>query len=231
MFAPDGITSKIFDDTQTCFFDLTMPWDQFLTYQCDTSQQISFASSDLARILKAVKTKSTVVFYMLIDQPDLLYIRTYGSNTTDATTMSLKVHTDVQALEIEPPDKFDYLHVIPGLEFYKMCKDTYAVGSVDPTTVCTIESNLSHLLIRWIDDHRGIPRAITLTSSQHIFEHDHIVEATNYYYSNKIIFDIMKVGQLCNLIKIYISMNGYIRITSSIGWMGTLNLYIRANKG
>lgn len=216
-----GIFLRQMDVNRKTLVDVKLSAENFLSfyYPSDHSMFLGLTLNHLHKLLKTVKKKDSIGLYIKKNEPTELAIQVFPKENNRVTTSFLKIQR-IQNILVDLPQGYKNSVVIPSSEFQKISKDILAIGkSVQiSATLDTLEFSV---------DAGGILKRKVEYGNLH-----HEKQATTYNeeFETDQIIKISKICNLSTLIHIYCVSHLPVCISTQIGQLGKISVYIKNKK-
>jgi proliferating cell nuclear antigen PCNA len=250
--SPDGIKLCVFDSHECVAVKMLLKSEQFDEYRCTETQWIGISLKNLHGMLKNVKKKSAVTFFINPnDREHRGYLGVQVLHNVDGankktSTLYIKIQT-ILMRQIDLPTNYGVPDVLSSSDFREMCRDMKVTGSITDVTVTG-----SHIFFSCEGGNNLFAReekfARSSTRSDGNNEADVMedlrsgakgkkkgkrpVSSSDVIYSDsfttRLFGQIAKSTGLARIIKIYVQKGNPIRFSMDIGSLGYIDLYIKS---
>jgi proliferating cell nuclear antigen PCNA len=223
-----GIFLRMFDHHRKTLVDLNISSDNFIVYKFKNAEKFCMGlnMNHFHKMLKSVKKKDSLQLYISNENTNELCIKTIPKENTRTTTSGIKIQ-NVQNLEIDIPLGYGKPVIVPSSEFQKMCKDLISIGS---TNIKVIGKKFH---VEFVADADGIlKRSVCFGENDKDEDYD-CCEKDEYQatFATDQLSRISKISGLSSTIQIFYSgKNLPLLLTSSIGSLGKLSIYIKSKE-
>lgn len=181
----------------------------------------------LYKMLRSIKKKDTMSFFIDDDTPDDLGICVTPKEKNRKSTSSIKIQK-TQAITLPVPSGYDSHALVPSSEFQKMCKDMSHIDKV-------IRVNAEGYSIKFICGATGIMNRVVEfgESGDSDEESDEDEEGVSVYEQS---FDtdqlrrITKISGLSTKMRVYAKAGLPLKFCSDIGDLGSISLFIKSKE-
>lgn len=221
----DGIKLKAMDNPRYILLNLSLNSDNFTSYKFKSKGNIyaGLTMSHLEKMLKPIKKKDTLQFY--IDQKDdtELAIRTIPKESNTGTSVCFIKIQKSQCIDIDFPEPTTKPITVLSTEFQKMCKNTLKLSKV--TTV-----EVKDGYIKFTCNADGLmKRAVEFgdLEDSDVEDDEDTLEYTHKFPSDNLA-RITKLGGLSNMIQIYHceSPSGLL-FRTNVGEIGKISVFVK----
>jgi proliferating cell nuclear antigen len=211
----EGIFLQMMDSRELILVDIALNSVNFNMFKLQEPIFIGLTSADLYRMLKTVKKKDSLYMYIDNLQPDNLMIVVYPKDNIRIVKSSVHIQ-NTQHICITPPTGYNSPIIIPSNEYQRSIKDVTNINSsmsvsmktYSLTVMCSTDNIYSReILFGEFDDDTPVRYKET-------FDMDTFSR-------------IMKVAGLGKNIKIYGQPGLPLRVSTSLGSLGTIDIYIK----
>ena len=217
----EGISMSMFDQFKRILLVFNLNSENFQKFIFTLSEpiHISLTSSHLHKMLKSIKKKDVVEFFIKQGEINQLYIKTTPKENNRRTISNISVQM-AQNINVTEPVNYDTSIIIQSSDFNKMTKDISLLGSSN------INIKYNKGLLSFSADADGVmKREVTFGEynlDRHIYESSFLSER----------FDkISKISSLNDMLHIYTSSpNLPIKLKTNIGNLGVLKVYVKSNE-
>lgn len=224
---PSGIYLRMMDSNQKLLIDCNLKAENFnLFYFNPTIENqtinIGVNLSHFYKMLKSIKKRDSVVLYIESGKTSDLGIQIIPKDFSRITISLIKIQS-IENLEIELPNQYSNSILVSSNEFCKMCKDMISFSSV-------INVRAKKFYIGFYSDiHSVFSREVLLGNYQ-----EELDKTEKYVYEE--VFDtehisrILKISGLHNSLNLTFEEKMPFNITSKVGSLGTISLYLKSKK-
>lgn len=214
----DGIFLQMMDSREWIFIDIQLHATNFNVFKLQEPIYMGLTSTDLHRMLKTVKKKDSVYLYIDGKRPDNLMIVVYPKDNIQIVKSSVYIQ-NTQHICIVPPEGYTSPVIVPSSEYQRSLKDlsninstlTVSMRSYSLTIFCSTDNIYSReVLFGEFDDDTPVRYSEEFDMEQ---------------FSR-----IMKLAGLGKNIQIYGEPGLPLKLTTTIGSLGTINVYIKRKK-
>jgi hypothetical protein len=222
----DLISIKSDDEKRAISIDVKLRSEGFSYYHCKSKLAISINMSLFYKMLKNVKKKDSIAFYILNEKPNILYIQTFPKENKRIVTTNLKIHPIQNIGTVPPSDYINNVYIIPATEYQKMCKEINDIGKITE-----IYSKNNVIVFRSKTDEIYGKEVEFPSEDTPVLEN---VEYKSSFKTNKLT-NLSKISGLTsgggNIdIKIYTQFNYPLLIKAPIGCLGDFAIYIKSEE-
>jgi proliferating cell nuclear antigen PCNA len=215
-----GIVLRMTDSNQKILIDFELLSDNFVQYKCRPSESMSIGLnfSHFYKMVKSIKKKDSVVFFIEDGKETELGIKVIPKEKNRITTSYVKIQ-NLQCLDIELPHGYQHSIIIPSTEYVKMVKDLNNMGG----NMISVSSSSS--IIRFGCNSNGVySRDITFGEED---EDSDDKNTSHQEFDTEQLTRITKVAGLSTQIQIYQSNGLPILFKSNIGNLGKICVYVK----
>lgn len=217
-----GICFRMTDSNKKILIDIELSADKFTSFKYNDSKnkQLSLGLnlSHFYKMLKNIKKKDNLVLFIEENKEDDLGIRVIPKEKNRVTTSYVKVQ-NLQSLDIDIPESYNKPINIPSNEYIKMIKDLNNMGGNN----IIISSCPGYL--KFNCNTNGI------YSREIVFGEDEKMNVTCLQeFDTEQLYRISKIAGLSTLIQIYQTNDLPLLLTSNVGNIGKISIYIKDKK-
>lgn len=222
-----GIYLKMCDSKQHVLFDISMPRDNFYSFELATDR-LCFGITQLhmSTMLKIVKKKDTVVLFITAETPNELGIRVEPREKTNITTSYVKICPSYNIAPIVPGGAYPYTVPVQSGDYAKMCKEMaklcksiHISSGQGGIKFATETNNIYSKEVMYGEFKPAHP-------SKHEGARADIVTDT---FSSKYLSNVSKMAGLCGILHFQHAPGIPLHIKAAIGSLGKLSVYIKSN--
>lgn len=229
----DGIRLCQMDNPKTILINLELDRDSFkYKFKHHTELILGINMGHLHKMLKSIKKRDSVQFFISKDNPNELGIKVIPKENNRVTTSFVTIQPN-QTLDVDVPNvsKYDRPVLIPSGEFQKMCKGLAHISN--ETTVIA-----KGFLIKFLNDAGGIMKRATefgekdSDSDTDTDTEEEKDEATEYKatFNTEHFTRITKIAGLSTAMKAY-SANGMpLLLKSQVSTLGNISIFIKSKE-
>lgn len=214
----DGIGISCCTEDHQMMFDVFMEAKNFNAYHCTQPCRVGVPLQDLRDISKYIKNRCAVQIAIEDSALDVLHI-VVGQR--GGISRSIKMITDIQTFTVEHTLIFPVFHVLPSLEFYKVCKGIRLID--DKVVFCSFDDRIEIQL--------GSTQS-NLVNTSYVEAPRHVLDPTQPIPDLKLRVDritsLSRLGKLHTILRIGMREH-YVRFETRVGALGTLCVYINAH--
>jgi proliferating cell nuclear antigen len=218
-FDANGITMRQTDSQQKILIDLALKREYFNLYSVKTPFTNGLNHTIIYRMLRSIKKKDSISFFIRSDQPSELGIEIVPKEKNRTTTSYVKVQ-NVQLYDIQLPTGYDSCVIIPSIEYQKMIKD---MGNM--SNKIKIVNMGSQLKFVCTNDCIYSREVLFGEKTSHP-----VSEQFEQEFETESLSRISKISGLNSFLQIYQSKNLPLLIKSGVGMLGTISIYIKDNE-
>lgn len=217
----DGISMKIMDSNKHILINLVMSAENFTTYKVIKDKKITFGlnHAHFYKMLRSIKKKDSVSLFIDSDKPNSLGIEIIPKEKNRVTTSYITLQ-NMQNLNIDIPDDYGKPVIIPSSEFQKMIKDMNNIYN-------TITVISKHRTVSFQCDADGVySRNVSFGEEDLECEEEEVTQT----FDTEILTRISKIAGLNTVLQIHQKKDLPMRISSNIGNLGTVSIYIKSKQ-
>jgi proliferating cell nuclear antigen PCNA len=214
----DGITQRIMDNNKTMLIDMELFASNFNNFKVNENIPLTFGINHqhFYKMLKSIKKKDIVTLFIENGKPTDLGIEIMPKEKNRVTTSFIKMQ-QMQNLHIDIPDGYENGVILSSGEFQKMIKDM--------NNICNMISITSkNKTISFCCDADGIYKRNVMFGEE---ENDG-KESFTQFFDTELLTRVSKISGLNNIIHIYQAKDLPLKISSQIGNLGKINIYIKS---
>lgn len=208
-----GIFSKVMDSHKKLLVDISMDAINFNYYNCKNPMFFGINVSHLYRIISSIKKKDSISLIIEEDNPTELQIVVIPKEK-DHTEISCISIQNIQSLDIDVPENYNYPVHVSSAKFQKMCKDMLNIGK----EIVVYGSDTS---ISFRCETPGIYK------KKVSFGEENSEEIPMYTFEVEQLVRISKISSLGNVLYVYLQENLPLKLQSNIGNIGKISIYIK----
>lgn len=126
-FKPSGVCITTLDTARTSLVDMFLSADNFEEYECDTEIVAGINVSNTFKLLKSITNNDVLI--ISIDCREFMNIEIHSETKKTCTKFALKL-LDINEHQIEVPHmNMTTVTPIPSVDFQRICRDMYNIGS------------------------------------------------------------------------------------------------------
>uniref|UniRef100_A0A6C0LXF1 Proliferating cell nuclear antigen PCNA N-terminal domain-containing protein n=1 Tax=viral metagenome TaxID=1070528 RepID=A0A6C0LXF1_9ZZZZ len=218
----DGITMSMFDQTRKMMVTIKLDAVNFNIYEFNNPDTIFIGmnSGHFHKMLKSVKKKDTIEFFIESPNTTILNIKTIPKDHSRVTISSIKIQS-VQNIDVVNPDGYGKSIIIQSGDFHKMIKD---LSMIDNNKITIVDTKNG--VISLSADADGIMKREILFGEEGI---DSGSQPYTSFFELEQFSRISKMSALSDCIHIFPPTDELpCKITSMIGTIGTIAVYIKS---
>lgn len=218
----EGITMSMFDQTRKMMVTIKLDAANFNIYDFDNPSNIFIGmnSGHFHKMLKSVKKKDTIEFFIESSNNTILNIKTIPKDHSRVTISSIKIQS-VQNIDIVKPEGYGKSIIIQSGDFHKMIKD---LSMIDSNKITILDSKNG--VISLSSDADGIMKREILFGEEGV---DSGSEPYTSFFELEQFCRVSKISALSDCIHIFPPTEELpFKITSRIGTIGTISVYIKS---
>ena len=217
-----GIYLRQMDVNRKTLVDVTLNAENFLSYwyPSNHSMFLGLTLNHLHKLLKTVKKKDSVGVDILKSEPTELAIQVFPKENNRVTTSFLKIQR-IQNIVVDLPIGYQKSVVIPSSEFQKISKDILAIGK-------SVQISANDDTLEFAVDAGGILKRKVEYGNLHTQTKKKIEYVEDF--DTEQIIKIAKICNLSTLIHIYCLTHLPVCISTQIGQLGKISIYIKSKK-
>ena len=216
-----GIFLRQMDVNRKTLVDVKLSSENFLSfyYPSEHSMFLGLTLNHLHKLLKTVKKKDSIGLYITKSEPTELAIQVFPKENNRVTTSFLKLQR-IQNVLVDLPQGYKDSVVIPSSEFQKISKDILAIGK-------SVQISATKDTLEFSVDAGGILKRTVESGNLHSQK-----ESPSYVedFETDQIIKIAKICNLSTLIHIYCVSHLPVCISTQIGQLGRISVYIKSKK-
>jgi len=215
---PEGIKLRTVDNKTPPQLMVYMNLDghNFEEYMCKEVETIGINLQHLYKLLKSIKKKDRVTFFINEHTPSQLGICTETESGQESYSY-IKIQK-LQTIDIEVPVGYDIPNLIPTNSFQKMCKDMTSISKI-----IKIFSKGSYITFSCEFD--GMyTRHVPFGNS----EQDADEEEYEDWFNTKSLTQLIKISGLNQKLKVYTKTDLPLKMSICVGSLGLLDIYIKS---
>ena len=214
----EGIFLQMMDSRELIFLDIELSAVNFNVFKLQEPIYIGLTSADLYKMLKTVKKKDSLYMYIDNNQPDNLMIVVYPKDNIRIVKSSVHIQ-NTQHICITPPDGYTVPIIVPSNEYQRSFKEVNNINSSVKISMRTYSLSV-------------------FCSTDNIYSREILFgefdDTTPIRFTEEFDMDqfsrIIKIAGLGKNIKIYGEPGLPLRVSTSIGSLGSINIYIKSKK-
>jgi proliferating cell nuclear antigen PCNA len=214
----NGIKQRIMDNNKAMLIDINLQAENFNTFKLEQGKIYTFGINHqhFYKMLKSIKKKDIVSLFIDNESTLDLGIEIMPKEKNRVTTSYIKMQ-QMQNLAIDIEDGYEKPIIISSTEFQKMIKDM--------NNICnTISITSKNHTISFCCDADGVYKRNVMFGEE---EYDGNIPFTQQF-DTELLTRISKISGLNNVIYIYQSKDLPLKISSQIGNLGKINIYIKS---
>lgn len=221
---PVGISLRMMNTNQQLLIDIELKNENFSTYFFNPrveNQKINIGvnMNHFYRMLKCIKKRDGIILFIEESDRCRLAAKIIPKDHSKETETRIAI-TTIDNLQIELPRRYDTSILVQSNDFSKMCKDLASISS-------TIEVKATKYNIKFYSDVESIYcKQYTLGTTGENFDTDDVLFEENFETEH--ITRIIKIAGLSNNLNLIYEKDMPFHISSRIGTLGTINLYIKS---
>lgn len=220
----DGIKLNNQDSSYTILITVELNSTKFLIFDCDTMLKLGINLKHFHKVLKSVKKKDIVEFFIKKETEKLLSTRitTKECNSSDTTSVQIQ---EIQNIETDMSTDYNYNITIPSNNFQKTIKEMDAIGStiniISGKSFITFECNEGDIIQRSITfgEQPGEEEMKKGLVSGAVLRDEYKIPG---------LFKLIKISTLSNMLTIYTKKDYPLLLTSDVGLLGKIQIYIKS---
>jgi proliferating cell nuclear antigen PCNA len=215
----NDIKMSMQDANNSILISFVLNGSSFLSYKVDDVIYPGLNLKHLHKILKTIKKKDIIELFIDKSNPKELgsCVTTKEGNRTVVSYIQIQ---DTQNLEISVPTDYDNSKTIQSTDFQKMIKDMVNIGN---TNSITIQSGKSHVIFS-CNEGDIIKRRVEFGEDNGPNQQTDFIDSFDVGYISK----ILKISSLGSTITIHTKKDLPILLTSNVGSLGKINIYIKS---
>lgn len=226
---PQGMKLRMMDSNRRTLVDLNLEAEKFNMYYLSPSIEnhtlnIGLNLNHFYKMLRSIKKRDQLYLFIQENNATDLGIQIIPKDMSRITNAFIKIQ-NIQNLEIELPMQYDHSILVSSNEFSKMCKDMFNMSnSISITTrkysvgfLCNVGSVYS----------REVILGETQLTNPGPQEND---EAFTEEYDTEQLSRILKIAGLHTSMIIKSKRNMPLNITSKIGILGDISIFIKSKQ-
>lgn len=214
---PDGIFYLMTDRLSSVLVDVQLLKDRFNIFETTSTMHISFDIGNLFKMLKSIKKKDALTLYIDDEKPDLLNLVVHPKENNRVSSSSLRIQ-DAQNIVIPVPQGYFHPILMPSNEYQRTLKDMNIISKV-----LSIEVRRYSAVIKSVDEN--------IYSKEVMFGEldDKSAIVSTDLFDNEFFLRTIKIAGLDKTLYLYSGpANHPLRITSNIGQIGKISLFIKS---
>jgi proliferating cell nuclear antigen len=212
-----GIYMRITDSNKRILIDMQMNHENFITYKVRNRISIGLNQSHFYKMLKSIKKKDSISLFIDDNSSLDLGIEIIPKEKNRVTTSYVKIQ-NIQNLDIDLPSGYEKPILIPSNEFQKMIKDMNNIGS-------TIVISSKNRQVKFKCDAESVYKREVLFGEE---DPDHTSPEVLQSFDTEMLARISKISGLNTTMQIHQAANMPLKITSSIGNLGSIAIYLKS---
>lgn len=218
----DGIKLRMMDTHRYVLIDMDLQAENFdkFTYSRETPFFIGINMPHFHKMLKCIKKKDAIDFYVDDDTPDDLNIKVIPPKDNNRVTISTIKIQNIQNIRVDVPQNYKKPIIVMSSEYSKMCKDLVNIGPI----ISVIHKGNS---IRFSCDAGSVYKRQVLFGDDDNDETDGTEEFRQEFDAEKLT-KITNISGLSNNIQIFAKDGCPLLFRSSVGSLGKLSIYIKS---
>lgn len=215
---PDGIRLLTVDNKTPpqLMVHLDLQRNNFEEYLCLKNTTIGINLQHLYKLLKSIKKKDRVTFYITSQNPSQLGICSETESGQEYYS-NIKIQK-LQKVDTQPPTGYNFPNLIPTNSFQKMCKDMTSISKI-----IKIFSKGSYITFSCEFDGMYTRHAPfgTLDESSNDEEYED-------WFNTKSLTQLIKISGLNQKLKVYTSNDLPLKLSIQVGSLGILDIFIKS---
>lgn len=222
-----GLYLSMMDQKRCILITLELKSENFNYYKYirDDTITIGLNMNHLYRMLRSVKRKNSLQMFIDDANPTDFGIKVIPTENNRVTTSFIKIQ-DIQALFVDAPTIYNHSIIIPGNDFQKMIKDMVQIGN-------TINISSSQYKILFECNSEGLIKRQVEFGEFDLSEDDSDDNSDVSIYFDTFNVDklnrVTKIANLSSTFKMSVNKNMPIRLTTNIGSIGQMSIFIKSN--
>lgn len=212
-----GMSMNQMDNNKHILINLFLDANNFKTYKLKSNAlNFGFNHSHLYKMLKSIKKKDSIAFFIEESKPNDLGIEIIPKENNRTTTSTIKIQSS-QNVEIELPDDYGKSVIIPSNEFQKLCKDASNISG-------RIKVIYHKRAVKFVCSNESV------YSRQVLFgevDNDCTDEDVEQEFETEVLTRISKIAGLSSNLHIFQKEGLPMRITSNISNLGKISIYVK----
>lgn len=219
-----GLKLCMMDNNRTILINLDLDADKFNSYKYrkEGKLYIGINLSHFHKMLKSIKKKDTVQFFIEESSPNDLHIKVTPKENNRTTTSCVKIQ-GIQNLDIDLPSGYSKPIIVPASEYQKMIKSMLQISN-------SINITSKGFLIKFNCNAGGVMKRSTNFGEVDPDESD--TESSTGEYNAEFDTDqlsrITKMAGLSSNLQIYATEGLPLLFKSDVGQLGKLSIYIKS---
>ena len=220
MLSDQGISLRMTDNLQKILIDINLDSKQFQIFKFKFAEKkiIGLNLTHLHKMLKSVKKKDTVEIFINNDNSNNFGIQVIPKDNTRITTSYIKIQ-NIQNINVQLDQTYSRPIIIISNDFQKMIKDMTTIG-----THLEISSTQHTVKFNCITD--GVYSREVMFGSPDEDEDKSLTYKDTFYVEQ--LHKLIKLSGLGQKLHIYTEENKPLCLTSNIGTIGTIQIYIKS---
>ena len=225
MIDADGIKLRTIDSQKTLLLDLTISRENLRNYKCTKPMIIGVNVIHLYKMLKSIKKKDSVMLFVDDQKEDYLGVEVKQVETKRVTTSHVKIQ-NIQSVNYQLPEGYDYPVVITSVEYQKMVKD---LGSISKVTSVYARGPIIRFSCEGGDLYS---REVTFGEEDEDGYQDYGMTNEEYEatFNTTQLTQLMKVAGLSTNLQIYAKQDLPLKFKLNIGTIGTMSVFIKSRE-
>lgn len=222
-----GMRLRMMDNHRTILIDTELDAECFSVYKYKANEKMNIGINltHLHKMLKTVKKRDSVQFFIDDSSPTDLGIKVIPKENNRVTTSFIKIQ-NIQNLDIDLPDGYHKPVIVPSGEFQKMCKGLTHISNVTRITS-------KGFLIRFSSDAGGVMKRFTEfgeTEDSDSDTEDKGDENPDYGedFDTEQLTKITKLAGLSGTMQIYAKSGNPLLFRTTIGTLGKISVYLKS---
>lgn len=222
----DGIKLRMMDTHRYVLIDLDLQAENFDKFNYNSPNgndqpfYIGINMPHFHKMLKCIKKKDAIEFYVDTESPDDLNIKVIPPKDNNRVTISTIKIQNIQNIRVVLPQDYKKPIIVMSSEYSKMCKDLVNIG---PTITVVHRGNS----IRFSCDAGSVYKRQVLFGDNDLDDAEDVKEFKQEFDAEKLT-KITNISGLSNNIQIFAKEGSPLLFRSCVGSLGKLSIYIKS---